>query len=95
MKVRLSIEYEVEDENPEIEKLGAELIRAEADALVESVKRKLRAPGAGLLRCVEVPAAVLPDAAFRVLGSMLGVFERSDLLKRIVLVDVDLRPPST
>jgi hypothetical protein len=46
MKVRLSIEYEVEDENPEIEKLGAELIRAEADALVESVKRKLRAAGA-------------------------------------------------
>ena len=45
MKVRLSIEYEVEDENPEIEKLGAELIRAEADALVESVKRKLRAAG--------------------------------------------------
>ena len=46
MKVRLSVEYEVEDENPEIEKLGAEVIRAEADAFAEAVKRKLRAAGA-------------------------------------------------
>ena len=44
MKVRLSIEYEVEGEDPEID-LAAELIRAEADALVESVKRELRAAG--------------------------------------------------
>ena len=46
MKIRISIEYEVKDENPELEKLGAEVIRAEADALVETVKRKLSAAGA-------------------------------------------------
>jgi hypothetical protein len=46
MKIRISIEYEVTDDKPELEKLGAEVIRAEADALVETVKRKLSAAGA-------------------------------------------------
>ena len=32
MKIRISIEYEVTDDKPELEKLGAEVIRAEADA---------------------------------------------------------------
>ena len=42
MKVRLSIEYEVEDENPEIEKLGAELIRAGAIGLGRDPDRRVR-----------------------------------------------------
>ena len=46
MKIRISIEYEVTDDKPELENLGAEVIRAEADALVETVKRKLSAAGA-------------------------------------------------
>jgi hypothetical protein len=46
VKIRISIDYAVEDENPELEKLGAEVIRAEADAMVESIKRKLSAAGA-------------------------------------------------
>jgi hypothetical protein len=46
MKVRLSVEYEVDDKNPDLEKLAIELIRAEADAFAEGVKRKLSAAGA-------------------------------------------------
>jgi hypothetical protein len=46
MKVRISLEYKVEDENPELEQLAGKLIRAEADALVEAVRRKLSAAGA-------------------------------------------------
>lgn len=46
MKVLLSIEYEVDDQNPDLEKLGAEVVRAEADAFAAAVKRKLTEAGA-------------------------------------------------
>jgi hypothetical protein len=46
MKVRLSVEYQVDDEDPDLEKLGAELIRAQADAFAEAVKRALAEKGA-------------------------------------------------
>jgi hypothetical protein len=45
MKVRLSIEYEVDDADPEAEKLGADIIRAEADAFAEAVKKRLADAG--------------------------------------------------
>ena len=34
MKIRISVDYQVEDENPELEQLAAEVMRAEADAMV-------------------------------------------------------------
>jgi hypothetical protein len=46
MKVRLSVEYEVDDKNPELEKLAIEIIRAEGDVFAEVVKKKLSAAGA-------------------------------------------------
>ena len=46
MKVRLSLEYEVEDDDPEVEKTGMEIIREEADALADAVKRRLTDAGA-------------------------------------------------
>ena len=46
MKVRLSVEYQVDDEDPDLEKLGVELIRAQADAFAEAVKRALVEMGA-------------------------------------------------
>lgn len=46
IKVLLSIEYEVDDQDSDLEKLGAEVIRAEADAFAAAVKRKLTEAGA-------------------------------------------------
>ena len=46
VKIRISVDYQVEDENPELEQLAAAVMRAEADAMVESVKRRLLAAGA-------------------------------------------------
>ena len=46
VKIRISVDYGIDDENPELEQLVAEVMRAEADAMVESVKRKLLAAGA-------------------------------------------------
>jgi hypothetical protein len=46
MKVRLSIEYEVEDENSELEKVGIDVIRMEADAFAEAIKKRLAECGA-------------------------------------------------
>ena len=46
VKIRISVDYGIDDENPELEQLVAEVMRVEADAMVESVKRKLLAAGA-------------------------------------------------
>lgn len=46
MKVRLSVEYEVDDKDTELEELAIEVIRSEADTFAETVKRKLSAAGA-------------------------------------------------
>jgi hypothetical protein len=46
MKVRLALEYEVEDEDPEVEKAAMEIIREEADRLADAVKRRLTEAGA-------------------------------------------------
>ena len=46
MKVQLSIEYEVDDKSSELEKVVAEIIRAEADAFAEAVKKRLSDAGA-------------------------------------------------
>ena len=46
MKVRVSVEYEVDDKNHELEKLGIEIIRAEADAFAQAVKERLSEAGA-------------------------------------------------
>jgi hypothetical protein len=50
VKVRLSIEYEVEDDDPEAEELGIEIVRAEADAFAEAVKKHLADAGAKITR---------------------------------------------
>ena len=50
VKVRLSIEYEVEDDDPEAEELGIEIVRAEADAFAEAVKQHLADAGAKITR---------------------------------------------
>ena len=46
MKVRVSVEYEVDDKNRELEKLGIEIIKAEADAFAQAVKERLSEGGA-------------------------------------------------
>lgn len=45
MRIRFSIEFAVEDENPELEKSGKELIRVEVDAFVEDLRRRLTDAG--------------------------------------------------
>ena len=46
MKVRLSVEYQVDEKNPDLEKLATRLIREEADAFTDAVKRALVEAGA-------------------------------------------------
>ena len=46
MKVRLSVECEVEDDESKLKEAGMEIIREEADALADAVKRRLTDAGA-------------------------------------------------
>ena len=45
MEIRLTIKFEVDDERPEVEGLGAKLVREQAEAFACAVKRALTEAG--------------------------------------------------
>lgn len=44
--MRLSVEFEVEDDDPKAERLGVEVIRSETDAFSSAVRQRLVESGA-------------------------------------------------